>query len=111
MEHQNNFIDISLKVKSMPDYGEGVLVASIDDENGSLFWGGAMFKSFQSNQTKDSSWIGVHLSLKLSDMNITEKAKLKVYIWNQSKLNYIVDDLKIELRDGNPFIYGLVEQF
>lgn len=111
IENENNFIDVSLKVKNMSDYGEGVLVASIDDENGSLFWGGAMFKNFQSNQINRNGWINVHLSLKLSDMNITNNAKLKVYIWNQSKLNYLVDDLKIELRKGNPFIYGLVEQF
>jgi hypothetical protein len=55
--------------------------------------------------------ITAHHSIKLSDIPLNHnKIKLKVYIWNKGRESFFIDNFKIELRDGNPVIYGLTEK-
>ena len=53
-----------------------------------------------------------HHSIKLSDIYLDHtNLELKIYIWNKNKRDFFIDNFKIVLRDGNPFIYGLIHNF
>lgn len=108
INHENNFIDISVKV-CMPDTNiESNLVATLSTEDSVYYWGASTFYTYKTNKTSKEGWVTVHHSVKLSDINVDmEKLKLNVNIWNKSRSNYLVDDIIIKLRTGNPMIYKL----
>jgi hypothetical protein len=109
--NKNNFIDISVKVYMPNGTNEQLLVASIDAKDENIYWGGTSFDRFITDSTQNNAWITIHHSIKFSDMNTQNTdIKLKVFVWNKGKKNFLIDDFKVELREGNPVIYGLVER-
>jgi hypothetical protein len=106
MKHPCNFIDVSVKVLSPEKYEGIILVASLENEKGSICWTGVAFDKYIS---KDDigKWVTIHHSLKLSDIYLKHKEiELKVYIWNNGRQNFLVEDFSIYLREGNPVIYS-----
>jgi hypothetical protein len=54
----------------------------------------------------------VHLGFRLADINIDlNRASLLVYFWNRDFEVLYIDEFKIEVREGNPKIYSLLEKF
>ncbi|MDX9847544.1 MAG: glycosyltransferase family 39 protein [Tenuifilaceae bacterium] len=110
MQNENNYIDISVKVKSKGDF-EAVLVASLESNGKTIYWGGANFNEFILPQQQKSGWTTVHHSIKLSDIHLKyNDIIVKIYIWNKGKKSIVIDDFTISLREGNPIIYGLFER-
>ncbi len=108
LTHENNFIDISLKVYSLDNYNDIALVASLDDKDGNIHWSATNFNTFISDTLE---WTTVTHSIKMSDIpSIKNSVQLKVYIWNNGKRSFVVDDFTITVRDGNPIIYGILEE-
>jgi hypothetical protein len=55
--------------------------------------------------------VQVYHSVKLSDINLDHKnLHLKTFIWNKGKESFLIDNFTIEVRKGNPVIYGLTEK-
>ena len=53
-----------------------------------------------------------HLGFRLTDIDIDlDKASLLLYFWNQNFEVLYIDEFKMEVRVGNPKIYGLYEKF
>ncbi len=111
ISNKNNFIDISLKVNSNDILQETLIVAAIESNNKSIHWSSSSFEDFNINGTRKNRWFSVHHSIKLSDieLNITNP-QLKIYIWNKGRDHMYIDDFKIQTREGNPIIYGLIEK-
>ena len=111
INNKNNFIDISVKVKKNEDLDKVILVGSLDSKGKNIYWGGTEFKEFMLPHQEDSDWIIIHHSIKLSDINLNhDDILLKIYIWNNGRKNFIINDFSISLREGNPIIYGLQER-
>ncbi|MCK9330544.1 MAG: glycosyltransferase family 39 protein [Candidatus Cloacimonetes bacterium] len=111
MRNKNNFIDISVKVKSKDNIDEVILVGSLELNGKSIYWSGTEFNEFILSQGDNSYWIIVHHSIKLSDIYLKhDNIVLKIYIWNKGRKNFIINDFNIKLRKGNPIIYGLFEK-
>lgn len=54
----------------------------------------------------------VHLGFRLADIDVDfSKASLLVYFWNQNFEVLYIDEFKIEVREGNPKIYSLTQNF
>lgn len=54
----------------------------------------------------------MHLGFRLADIDIDfDKAYLLVYFWNRDFEVLYIDDFKMEVREGNPKIYGLTQKF
>lgn len=101
-----NFIDISVKVYMPNVIPEGILVASLESNNKSIYYSGISFDKYY--LPSKSNWKTIYLSLKLSDIYLKHKnIHLKTFIWNKGKSNLHFDDFKIELRKGNPVVYGI----
>ena len=108
---ENDFIEISVKVQG-PLRGDQFLVASLDSNGEGIYWGSTPFNSFIPCSDSIDQWITVHHVLKLSDIYLKyPKLQFKTYIWNKGGASFLVDDLQIKLRTGNPVIYGLNENF
>jgi len=112
LRHSNDFIDISVRVHSSSVPDGAVLVASLERKGKDIFWKGSPFINWYTPGTNEDEWVMIHLSFKLSDMNMRRAGtRLKVYVWNREGQDFLFDDLHIEIRKGNPIIYGLFEKF
>ncbi|MCK9207333.1 MAG: glycosyltransferase family 39 protein [Salinivirgaceae bacterium] len=113
MKNENNFIDISLMTKIQDSFTDAVLVATIETVEGKqVYWGGASFQKFVPISPTPNTWIPVHHSIKLSDVPlVNDEMVLKTFVWNLKKQQFFIDDYGILVRDGNPVIYSLLEDF
>lgn len=108
---ENNFIDISVKVKANTASDDVVLVGSLDSNEENIYWGGTSLKDFKTIDEKQSEWITIHHTIKLSYIKLDhDDIILKTYVWNKGKKDIFIDDFKIYLRKGNPIIYGLLKK-
>ena len=109
---ENDFIEISARIKGIIKPGDQLLVASLESKGENVYWGSTPFDSFAPCSGSEDQWISIHHVLKLSDMNLKHPdLQFKVYIWNRGGASFLVDDFQIKLREGNPVIYGLTENF
>ncbi len=106
--HENNYIDISASI-NMKESAEGViLAASINSPSENIYWGGTPVTKFISGS--DSSSVRVHHSVNLPIVkHLAHGQTLKAYFWNKEKESFLIHDMKIRVRKGNPYIYGLYE--
>ncbi len=111
VEHQNNFIDISVKAKSPDNFDGIILVAVLESKNKQIDWRGSDFYKYLID-SNCNDWVTIHHSIKLSDINFPLKSTvLKTYIWNKNKNELYIDDFEVNIRAGNEKIYGLYEDF
>ncbi len=109
---ENDFIEISARVKGSFKSGSQLLVSSLESKGEGVYWGGTPFDSFAPCSDSGDHWITVHHVLKLSDMHLKHrKLQFKAYIWNRGGSSFLVDDFQIKLRPGNRVIYGLNKNF
>jgi len=109
--NENNFIDISVDALTKEDLDGVILVASLESNGKNIYWGGTHFNRFISSDSLKDNWRTFYHSIKLSDTHQNyDNIVLKTFIWNKDKKNFIIDDFKIQLRMGNPVVYGLVEK-
>ena len=109
--NENDFIDVSVKVKSIDSLDGVVLVTTLSVGDDNVYWGGVDFSNFTLLNKIENEWVTIHSSVKLSDIDISYRdIKVKVYIWNKGKRNLFIDDFEVNLRLGNPIIYGLNEK-
>lgn len=108
LTHENNFIDITLQAYCLGNYDNISLVATLDDKDQNIYWGGSDFTTYVSDSLR---WTTIIHSIKMSDIPIVKnRVKLKVYIWNSGKRTFVIDDFKITIREGNPLIYSVLEK-
>ena len=78
-------------------------------ENKLITWQSSQMIEFVNEPKKR---LKVHLGFRLADINIDlNKASLLVYFWNRDFEVLYIDEFKIEVREGNPKIYGLTQKF
>jgi hypothetical protein len=100
-----NFIDISLEINELYT-GNPNLVSVIQDGDSTIDWRGMNFNS-QNNNLQNHK-IKIHLPIKMSDIPSNKKNLMfNTYVWKKKGeklniLNYI-----IQIRKGNPLIYGM----
>lgn len=108
---KNNFIDISLDVNGLDSLSEVILVATIESDSKNIYWGGTDFKDYITTSCSSDQWQKIHHSIQLSDVKQTdENLILKVFVWNKSRSNFLFDNIELNIRIGNPYLYGLVEE-
>jgi hypothetical protein len=111
IEHENNFIDILVKIKPLSSIDEVILVASLESGGESFYWRGTPVNQFYIDSIPSDDWFTAIQTIKLSDVNLNHRnILLRVYIWNKSKSTFLFDDLKVIVREGNPIVYGMREK-
>jgi hypothetical protein len=107
ISHENNFVDISLEV-----YGNGqdssLLVVDLSSKGQNIHWGGMPFYRYVKGENE---WAKVYFTIKLSDIYLNYKnIELKIFIWNLHGEKVKTRNLLVKRREGNRFIYGLLEK-
>ncbi len=110
--HENNVIDIAVNVHSCDTLGDAQLVCQLEGDGFQINWSSARLADYASNPVPGHpGWFRVHHSLKLADVHLGQKlVKFNVYIWNEQRKSFAIDDLEVRVREGNPLIYGLTEK-
>ena len=109
IENENNMIFISVDVYYADSLANPKLVAVLETEDETIDW-----RSKQINKFVDKPYQRkkAYLAVKLSDISIKASGiKFSTFIWNEGKNNIFIDNYQIEVREGNPLIYGLFEDF
>ena len=102
---ENDFIDIRIRVKSDEPCG-ALIVSELIEKGETILWSGGNFSEYQTE-----GWFDVFHSIKLSDLRHTKFTEGKVYIWNKDKNDMLLEEVEITIRQGNPRLYGLFEDF
>jgi hypothetical protein len=111
ISNRNAFIDIAFKICLFDKQIDAQVVASLDSKSKNYYSTGTSFDKFIIDTESNTKWITVHHSVKLSDIDIDKQdVKLRIYIWNKGKDNFLIDDFTIKVRSGNPVVYGLLEK-
>lgn len=111
--HENNVIDFSLYIQPLERLQDVLLVSSLKTATGeSLHWSIIPVHRFmKTNAVGDNKWIKAVHSIKLSDIYLKHPhITVELFLWNRQKAAFLIDDVQVQVRPGNPVIYGLIEQ-
>ena len=112
IQNNSDFIDFSVKSKSNTTLNDALLVVALESHGESVFWTGSPLEKPLSSDSLHSEWSTTHVSLNLSSIYLNyDSIQLKSLIWNRGKEQFLIDDFKVELRKGNPVVYGTMEGF
>ncbi len=106
------FFDVSVRIKPLTDSCSALLVVQVDKNGKRVSWKGVDFNSFGLVPGK---WQDVYATVNLQDalknkMNI-KGVDFKAFIWNPGHGDFLISDIKIEMREGNPYRYALFYNF
>ncbi len=106
IQKKNNVLDIKVKAKTGKNFKDALLVFSIESGGEIREWKGEKFSKYQH---LTDEWFTVYLSINAADISksIPENAVIKIYVWNREKQDFLIDNLDISSREGNPVYYGL----
>ena len=112
IRNENNVIDLALNFKPYGDIGDAQLVAHLEGDGFEIGWSSSRLADYLSNPVPGRpGWFRVHRSVKLSDIHLGRKlVRFHVYVWNEQRKSFAVDDPEVRVREGNPYIYGLTEK-
>lgn len=104
---QNDFIDISSMVRLVSNEAEVLIVSDISKDGEVIHWSATNVSRFE---LEPNQWFLSHHTIPLSILNLDlESAVLKTYIYNKSNSDIYYDNYSLEIRKGNPYLYGLYE--
>ncbi|MCB2220397.1 MAG: glycosyltransferase family 39 protein [Bacteroidetes bacterium] len=108
ISHWNNRIELKLNFTSNQIVEEAELVCEISNRDKPVAWQTSRFNEFYGSNHNTTSLYQV---IQLSNIpQINEATDCKVYIWNRGLEEFELQQFKIQIRDGNPILYGLFEQ-
>ncbi|MGB0176557.1 MAG: glycosyltransferase family 39 protein [Owenweeksia sp.] len=106
-----NCIDISLNVWPDNEPNEIILTAWLEKDDSVIQWWGTELKNGRANDTVPR-WKRLYHTIRLADIpEDLNDVQLKVYVWNKGLSQFYMDDLEVSIREGNPVIYGLLQDF
>lgn len=110
---KNDFIDVSISVYSSGNMSNVMIVSEIKQDNNKVIeWKATRFSDFIHPEDTVKKWRKVFHSIKLQDVSMNGKtATLSIYVWNEGRREFYMDDFTLRLRKGNPIIYALYEKF
>jgi hypothetical protein len=61
--------------------------------------------------TEPGKSMKAYCTVKLVDLDVVDpETEVNIYLWNRNQEEFYIDNFKIEVREGNPLIYGLFEK-
>lgn len=106
--HRNNVVDIQVKVKRIANHKDLILVASINEKDKPVFWGGGNLKNYL---PETDQWTWLYYSFKLPYVDLNNKDLVfNTCLWNLERGNFLIGDYQIQVRYGNPVLYSFVEK-
>jgi len=104
-----NVLNVSMHVEKVKPGNQASLVVSIEEDGKSMFWQEKPFYLFM-DSTESSGTIFYSMSVRDLGFTISDKQTLNVYTWNKKKDTFDINEMNIDIEEGNPWIYGLIEK-
>lgn len=103
---RHNIINASAEICCTDSLAEPVLVMDIHSTSGLKIWRGGERSTSKAEQK-------IYISQLLSEIDLEKypDAELKLYIWNRNKKKVRIKNIKVEIIESNPYIYGLFYAF
>lgn len=104
---ENDVVDISADLRLPSVFSNAWLVVSVTSDKRNIYWNSIPVRDYLSpGQTGR-----VFISMRLSDIEMRHhRMMFMTFLWNPGKLNYIMDNVTVRVRSGNPVIYGLFKK-
>lgn len=108
VKSENDLLCLSAEAL-MPDTSASpLLVMSMEYFDKTVDWRAAKLSDY----LKPGKQGNVYLSVRFSDVHIdTKNTALKVYVWNKDHAAFNLYKLKVSSQKGNPYFYGLFDEF
>jgi hypothetical protein len=104
---RNNLIYVKAQA-NLTDTAAPLLVMAMESFDKTVDWRAAKFLDYLKPEERGN----VYLALRFSDVRIDAKnTTLKVYVWNKDQADFILFNMKVSSEKGNPYFYGLFEEF
>ena len=104
----NDLLHISAEVFMEDTSASPLLVMTMETFDQTVDWRAAKFSDYLTPGQHGS----VYLSLRFSDVRIDlRNTTLKVYVWNKDRSTFSLSKMKVRSEKGNPYFYGLFEEF
>ena len=101
---ENDVIDVSVDIRTPLVFPGAWLVLAVTSDGKVIKWNAASVNDY----VRPGHEGRVFQSLRLSDIEFRHhRLMFNTYIWNPMKSHYILDDYRIKVRSGNPYLYGL----
>lgn len=104
VQSQDDVIDVSVTVKIPPVFPGGWLVTAVNSGNRTLFWRSVSITEY----VKPGGQGKVFISFHAAELDWRHRQLMfSTYLWNPKKIPFELDDFTVQVRSGNPVLYGL----
>jgi hypothetical protein len=104
---RNLVADASLSAWVGEEFEDALLVCTLEKKGTIIEWQASRFRDYITSYDR---WNRIYFSMRFADLPIrAQDLTMKLYVWNHEKQNFVVDDLEIIIRQGNPVLYGLFQ--
>ena len=105
IDRKTNEIIISVDAYMPDNIANPLLVFELKSNDKIILWRASKFSEFIDETQKR---LEVHLALRLPEILLKNPdIEISAYIWNQDFELVLIDNFRIEVREGNPIVYGL----
>jgi hypothetical protein len=108
VNRNNDMIDVSVNIRNLDSLNQSLLVLGISGKRGLVKWTASHFQDYDPGS---GDWYTVHHSFRTTSNLLRRKFVVNVYIWNRERNHFLCDDFEVNTREGNPVLYGLLENF
>lgn len=106
--HHNDFIDIEIIFSSEDRMQNIEVVSTLYNGKNQIYWSSTNLMNFISEPHK---WQRAIHSIKLADIHKKNKhTQIDIFLWNKEKKQILIQNIRISLRKGNPYLYGIYEK-
>jgi len=106
LTHHNNIIDIVYELESDTAVNASI-VSELMQDTAIKQWREQEVNIFQLNKNKFEAIYSFNMA---DCKHLGDNLKLKFFLWNKSKEHFIIGQIKIRVRKGNPLLYGFYEK-
>jgi hypothetical protein len=108
IKDNSNILNVETEALMQDSSASPLLVMTMESFDKTVDWRAAKFSDYLKPGERGS----VYLSLRFSDIHIdTRNIILKVYVWNKDHSTFNLFRMKVSSEKGNPYFYGLFEEF
>lgn len=107
LKHPNNIIDIIYELEADSPISQASIVSQLLNDTTLKQWREQNIDIFQLNQ---KHFTAIH-SLNMADgKQLGDNLKLKFFLWNKSHGILRIEQIRLQVRKGNPLLYGFYEK-
>ncbi len=106
-ENKNDLVDVSVRVRNADSLNHALLVISLKGKKGQVAWTASSFADYD---PLSGEWYTVYHTFRPGRYFRNRNLELKTYVWNPEGDRFLLDELRVRSRPGNPVLYGLTEK-